>query len=998
MRKLAIILVVVCVLIVLGLAIIPQFLDVNHYHDRIQAELQNRLGRPVSLGTMKLSLLPPSLTVNNVAIGEDPKFGAGPFAKANSLYVRISLLPLLRKDIQIQALSLVNPDIQLIRNKEGQWNYSSLGQAPSAPAAPASAQQKSQPPQPQKPTAAKPEAGQSAQQAPQLSLAHLQIENGRVRMIDQQKNSQNTYENIDLTLKNFAPGKAFDIDGAVRIAGKSDQEIRIEGTAGPMANGSAIIPFDGTVDLKQIPIADLQKAANIAALEGYNGTLSGSLKMKTDNGVLNSEGSLKIDDPQIKATKLGYPISLDYKLSDDLKGDVIRIENSVLKLGPTPVTIAGVMNAGPDPAQLDMRVSTQGASISEIARLAAAAGVAFNAGTDIKGNLNANISARGASNNPALNGNLQASNVEITGGQIKQAVSVPQINLSLTPTAIDSNQFTARTGGTQLAVQFSLQNYTTQAPAMRATLQTNNANVGELLSIANAYGVTAVEGMSGSGQITLNLSAAGPLKNASAMVFNGSGSLQNASLNTPSLTKPLNVRNANMRFSQNSMTLDNLAVVLDQTTAGGNLSVRNFAAPQINFALHMDKLDLAAMQKIIVTAPETQKRASFSLIPRAYAATQEPSLLSKAVGSGTISAGQILYDQIVLNDVKSQVSLNHGVIRLDPVTSTVYGGQQTGSIVLDTRQTPTAVAVNTKLQKVDANKLVSSVSSMKETLYGLLAANANTSFRAGGESNFAQSLNGQMSLDLSNGRIAKVDVLNQLASIGRFLNASAAPKQPFTDVTKLTGTFNVVNGVAETDNLRAVIPGANLAAAGTVNLANNALNMHLTAVLSKQFSDKVGGTGIGGFMQTALANNKGELVMPILVTGTTDAPRFAPDLQQVARMKLENLVPSFNNPSDLTTGILGAVLGKKGQQGTQQQQGGLGGILGAIAGKQGQQQQQQQPQKQDAVSGNEQQQNQTQPANPGGQLGDLLNQVLNKKKKSQQQQQQQQPPPDQQQK
>lgn len=984
MRKLAIILVVVCALIVVVLAIVPQFLDVNNYRDRIQAELQNRLGRPVSLGTIKLSLLPPSLKVKDVVIGEDPSFGQGPFAKAQELDVRVSLLPLLRKDVQIQSLRLINPDIQLIHNQRGDWNYASLGQS-QTPAPSPSQQQPKQPsaPQPQKPSAGTADAN-TRKTAPQLSLAHLEIQNGRLRLIDEQKKTKNTYENIDLTVNDFAPGKAFDVDADVQIAGKSDQRLQVKGTAGPMVNGSAMIPFNGTVDLKQISIADLRQVAKVSALDGYNGVISGSLKAKTQNSVLNSEGSLKIEDPQIKATELGYPITVDFKLSNDLNGGVIRIENGTVHLGSMPISIAGSLNTGTDPAQLDMRMKTQSASIGEIAKLAAAAGVAFNAGTDIKGVLNADIAARGATSNPALNGSIRADGVEITGGQIKQPVSVPQIELSLTPTAVTSNQFTAKTGGTQLTGQFALKDYTSQAPAIQATLQTNNANVGELLAIANAYGVAAVDGISGSGVISLNLTAAGPMKNASAMVFNGSGSLQNASLTMPSLTKPLNVKNANIRFSQNSMMLDNVAASLDQTNANGNVSIRNFAAPQIQFALNMDKLDLAALQNIVKEpGNKPAKRASLELIPRANAApANEPSFPMKAVGNGTISIGQLTYDQIVMNNVKSNVTLDHGIIRLAPLTSTIYGGQQTGAIVLDTRQTPSAVTVNTKLQKVDANKLMSSMTSVKETLYGLLAANANTSFRAGGGSNFAQSLNGQLALDLTNGRIAKVDILNQLASIGRFLNASSAiPQQPFTDVTKLTGTFNVVNGVAQTNNLRAVIPGANLAANGLVNLASNAINMHVTAVLSKDFSQKVGGNGVGGFMQTALANNKGELVMPVLVTGTFDSPKFAPDVEQIARMKLQNLVPSFNNPGDMTSGILGAVLGgKKGQQG---QPGGLGGILGALGG------QQQQPNQQQPPAAGENQQKQAQPATPANPLGDLLNQVISGKKKKQQQQ----PPP-----
>jgi uncharacterized protein involved in outer membrane biogenesis len=251
----------------------------------------------------------------------------------------------------------------------------------------------------------------------------------------------------------------------------------------------------------------------------------------------------------------------------------------------------------------------------------------------------------------------------------------------------------------------------------------------------------------------------------------------------------------------------------------------------------------------------------------------------------------------------------------------------------------------------------------------MLAANANTNFRASNAQEVTQTLSGTLNLDLTNGKIAKIDMLNQLANIGRFVNSSLAPQQPFTAVTKLSGDFNVVNGLAQTNNLRVVIPGANLAAQGNVNLATNALNLHVTAVLSKDLSQKAGGTGIGGFMQTALANKNGELVMPILISGTFDHPMFAPDVQQIAQMKLQNLVPNFNNPGNLSSGILGAVLGGKNQK-----QGGVGGVLGALSG---QNQQQQQPQNN----------NQVQDQQNGNPLGDVLNQVLQGKKKKQPQQQ-----------
>src|SRR6185437_16366134 len=87
--------------------------------------------------------------------------------------------------------------------------------------------------------------------------------------------------------------------------------------------------------------------------------------------------------------------------------------------------------------------------------------------------------------------------------------------------------------------------------------------------------------------------------------------------------------------------------------------------------------------------------------------------------------------------------------------------------------------------------------------------------------------------------------------------------------------------------------------------------------------------------------NQGELVIPVIVTGTIAHPLFAPDVEKIAQMKLNHLLPNSGNPGQLTGGLLGGLLGGKGAQ----QQGGVQGVLGALTGKQqpanGQQQQQQ---------------------------------------------------------
>ncbi|HET9837963.1 MAG TPA: AsmA family protein, partial [Candidatus Angelobacter sp.] len=529
-------------------------------------------------------------------------------------------------------------------------------------------------------------------------------------------------------------------------------------------------------------------------------------------------------------------------------------------------------------------------------------------------------------------------------------------------------------------------------------LRAPNARLGEIINIARAAGVSAVEGMSGDGNLSLDVHAQGPTKNMSALNFSGSGKISNASVKLPSLTKPFQVRNSDIRFSQNSIVLQNVSAGIGQTNATGELTLKNFDAPQVQFTLNADKVNVAELQQIFNATPaQPTKRAGaelgfWNIVPKAEAQSRansiaEPSLLTRMTGGGTVTIGMIQYDDLQLNNAHANVTLDHGLIKMNPVTAGVYGGTESGTITVDMRPPQPVYTVNLKTDKVDANKLVSSVSDLKQTIYGLLASNVNASFSSSSANNIARSLNGNMAINLTNGRLMNLDLLHELASVGKFVGGNFAAAKNYTDLFQLTGNFDVKNGVAQTNNLKAVIDGGTLAAAGLVNLADQSLNLHVTAVLNKALSQQVGGTQVGGFMNTALANNQGELVLPVIVTGTFQHPQVAPDVQQIAQMKLKNLLPTSQNPGQLTNGILGAILGNKNQGGTSGQQtggqgrGGIGGIVGAITGQQ-QQQDQQQQQGNPSVGNNQGQQPQATPTPTPG-LGDVLNQVLNRKKKNQ---------------
>src|SRR5262249_14337579 len=149
---------------------------------------------------------------------------------------------------------------------------------------------------------------------------------------------------------------------------------------------------------------------------------------------------------------------------------------------------------------------------------------------DVKGQVNADIQAHGSASKPTLNGQLSARNLEISGKELPQPVHVNEVAFTLTPDAIRSNDFAATTGSTSVNVNFILSQYAASNSSINATLRAPNARLGEIINIAKAVGVSAVEGVSGEGTISLDVRAQGPTKNMSALNFDGSGKITNATL------------------------------------------------------------------------------------------------------------------------------------------------------------------------------------------------------------------------------------------------------------------------------------------------------------------------------------------------------------------------------------------------------------------------------------------------------------------------------------
>ena len=916
MRRILIWVGIAVVVIIAGLLLAVSLINVNKFRPQIQAQIEKAIHRQVTLGNMSLKLFPPGASIDKLTISEDPSFASNrPFATTNDVSVGVGLFSLIKGSPVVRTIHLKNPQIELIRNAQGEWNFASM-------------------------------TPKKSNSKTNWTISSLEIEDGQVAYTDAVKNIPRTvYDHIDADMSASAADQPFDVDVSAHLPGPGKELLSLKSKVGPLPqDGSlAATPVDGKVSLDEVTLSGFTKFASSALPPNTDGTASGEASLKSNNEMLTADGHLKLVDTTVKGSKIGYPMEATFNLSDNRKTDVIDIKSADLKLGSTPFSLSGTIDNAKKPAILDVKLNTKNASITDLAKLAGSMGLAFNPAYQVKGQITADVTAKGPSTHPQLSGKVSGRDLSASGGEIKQPVQVASIDLDLSPETIVSSPFTAVSGSTRVDAKFKAANYTTKNMNVDASLKTQNADIAELVNMAKAYGVNAAEGMSGSGKLSLDVQVQGPTKD---LTYAGNGSISGATVNAPTvLTKPVSIPSANLKFAKSSASISDLAMSVGSTSVKGNLSAKNFTAPQVSFQLAADKINTAELEQLTAvpkkeTAPAAEK-------------SNEPSLLSKTTGNGSLSAGTILANDFTLNNVKTDVKLNKGVVTLSPLTADIYGGKESGTISVDTRPANAQVAVKAKLNGVDSNALLSAVSAAKDTLYGSLGATSDVSFALLPGNELPKTLNGTLSFDVANGELKHVNVMNEISKIAKFLNPGQANTSGNdTKLTKLSGSMNIKDGAAHTDDLVAAIEAGSVSAKGVINLATQALDLDATAVLKSGLTKAVGGTGVGGFLTTALANNKGEMVVPVKIGGTLQKPSFSPDAGAMAQMKVKNLLPTTGNPA---AGVVGSILGGgKGESG-----GGVKGILNGIAGgggqkdqnaaKQGDEQKQQKPE--DVVKG-----------------------------------------------
>src|SRR5690606_21022902 len=95
-------------LLIVAVAVVATVFDPNDYKDEVAALVESRTGRSLALdGDLELSYFPwLAVTTRNVTLGNAPGFGPEPFASIERAAVRVKLMPLFERRVEVGTIEL----------------------------------------------------------------------------------------------------------------------------------------------------------------------------------------------------------------------------------------------------------------------------------------------------------------------------------------------------------------------------------------------------------------------------------------------------------------------------------------------------------------------------------------------------------------------------------------------------------------------------------------------------------------------------------------------------------------------------------------------------------------------------------------------------------------------------------------------------------------------------------------------------------------------------
>ncbi len=912
---------VIAAILAVGALLLWLLFDPNNYRDELAELVEARTGREFAIeDDLTLTFFPwLGVETGSLRLGNAAGFGDDDFASVASMAVRVRLLPLFRRRLEVGTVVLDGLELNLARNAEGLDNWSDLLDSPGAGAT-GEAQ-----------AAGEPGFGE-------FDIAGIDIGNGVVFWRENSTEVRYVVSELSLRTGPIAPGTPVDAQLNLQLVGVDPAfTARLDGRATVMRD--AATPGYRAESLQlEFRLEDGQHD------ERATGRLAADVEYDSATRAVRL-GEVDVDSELIDAPAGPQRYGVAFVSPDvvlDVAAGTARIPDAVATVDGTETRwaiaadrlfenprITGTVSVAAAPvAQALEFLGIDPPTEAELGDFELTSSLVFEPAA---GRLLL-VDLEGAVLDMALAGNVAFDDLEVAGtieaptfdpGMIL-SVLPPEFTAGIDVTAVDQLALSADFAVDRTSRDFSLREFTATVPGgtvigavdrledgdrLRGRIATSDLDPAVLTAIAPDllpdglgpeqlgavnlqtafdYEVTASElrleefsaqafGLRPSGELTVrnpmdSPNVAGTLQFES---FSPRALLGRLGRDVPTTADPAALGNASLSaevaFNRDRADFESLTMRLDDTTLTGRIAWDRRAGGRYEFDLIMDRINLD--RYLPPTSGETPGPA-----------TADRGFNTNAVATvsleGRVSAAEMQFSGLALEGFSTAILVGDGIGRVEPIQARLYGGEIRGAVELDARPGGPILSLRGSADSINMEPLLTA-------LYGDPVISGSGSFDleltgiGTSMNDVLSTATGSMELDLGDGAIRGFNLDHALCDVYNRIQGYPRPASTTVDATPyrtLSGTAQVFDGIAQTGDLLADSTSITVSGAGRMDLVTGGIDYDLGAELTA-------GIPIPGC--EPLDGVVGESI-PLTVSGTLTEPQILPDFGELLRRGLQD--------------------------------------------------------------------------------------------------------------
>src|ERR1700731_4072058 len=313
------------------------------------------------------------------------------------------MMPLIfSRALNITSVTIKDPQVTLLHNPAGQWNYSSIGGAAANTANNKTAEQNNS--------------------SSDLSINKLSLENGTIIVGYVGNPKRTTYDHVKVEASNISARSKFPVSVSADLPGGG--KFKLDGNAGPLdATDAALTPVDARLTASSL---NLGSTGFIEPNTGLGGLLDLDATLTSAQGQAETKGNAKLSKALLikGGSPSSVPLVVDFNTKYDLAKQSGTLNGTTLKISGATAQVSGTYNNAGENTIVNVKVDAQNMPAKDIAAFLPAIGIQMPNGATIEsGTVSENLTMAGPTTNLVTSGNAGIFSVRLVGFDLGSKMS-----------------------------------------------------------------------------------------------------------------------------------------------------------------------------------------------------------------------------------------------------------------------------------------------------------------------------------------------------------------------------------------------------------------------------------------------------------------------------------------------------------------------------------------------------------------------------------------------